>query len=235
MKKLLFFLAAILTFSNISAQMLDPVKWTTKLEKISDNEFNLIFTGNIDDQWHVYSQFTPDGGPLPLELLFKDAKGNFQLVGRASESKTERAFNDIFGVDEIFFSKKAVITQKVQIINNKLKAINVALEYQVCKDVCINQSKNFTFKLPQITKAAEDVGPTTSLDTTSAVAVDPVEITPQVTAAQQKILDPEKSASSKLWYIFILAFVAGLAALLTPCVFPLIPMTVSFFTKQSKT
>ena len=77
MKKTLFFLFSFFAFVNVNAQILDPVKWTTKIEKISDIEFNLVMDGKIEDSWHVYSQFTPDGGPIPAELLFENAKGNF--------------------------------------------------------------------------------------------------------------------------------------------------------------
>ena len=68
MKKLLFFLLSFLAFANINAQILKPVKWSSKVEKLSDSEFNLVMNGTIDDGWHVYSQFTPDGGSLPAEF-----------------------------------------------------------------------------------------------------------------------------------------------------------------------
>ncbi len=81
MKKALFILIAFLSLSTVKAQVLEPVKWTTKTEKISDTEFNLILNGTIDKDWHVYSQFTPDDGPLPLVLTFKDAKAYLQENG----------------------------------------------------------------------------------------------------------------------------------------------------------
>ena len=99
MKKLLL-LIAFLAFANVNAQILDPAKWSTKLEKKSETNYILTFNVIIENDWHLYSQFTPDGGPLPLEITFKNQKGNFNLVGKAKESKTRTAFNDIFEVNE---------------------------------------------------------------------------------------------------------------------------------------
>ena len=76
MKKLLLLILTFFAFANVNAQILNPVKWTTRTEKLSETEFNLVFEGTIDEDWHMYSQFTPDGGPLPLELIFKDSKDN---------------------------------------------------------------------------------------------------------------------------------------------------------------
>ena len=87
MKKFLFLLIAFFTFFNSSSQILDPAKWTIKVEKLSDTEYNLIVKGTIDSGWHVYSQFTPDGGPLPMKLIFKNQNNDFKLVGKATESK----------------------------------------------------------------------------------------------------------------------------------------------------
>ncbi len=237
MKKLIFLGFAFLIFLSSNAQILQPVKWTSKIDKISDSEFNLIFDGTIEKDWHVYSQFTPDGGSLPLEIKFENQTGNFALVGKASESKTKKQFNDIFGVDEIIFEKKVIITQKIKLLNPNLKTINVALEYQVCKESCINDKKKFQFAIPKT-----DLKPATSnenlsqeIDTTISKPTVNSENKTQV--AEKSIPEPiqKKEESRGLLTIFFLAFLGGFAALLTPCVFPMIPMTVSFFTKQSKT
>ena len=80
MKKLLFLFIAFLAYTNGNAQILDPAKWTTKIEKKSETNYILIFNAVIENDWHLYSQFTPDGGPLPLEIIFKNQKGNFNLI-----------------------------------------------------------------------------------------------------------------------------------------------------------
>ena len=239
MKKLLFLFIAFLAYTNGNAQILDPAKWTTKIEKKSETNYILTFNAVIENDWHLYSQFTPDGGPLPLEIIFKNQKGNFNLVGKTKESKTRTAYNDIFEVNETFFEKKVQIQQEISLTNPKLAEIKVDFNYQVCKDVCINVEKNFTIKVP----AAKLVA---TLITTDLVPIDSTKVAPAVTNStvdeKQVIkpesvstIDPKPAAKRGLWSIFFIAFLSGFAALLTPCVFPMIPMTVSFFTKQSKT
>ena len=239
MKKLLL-LIAFLAFANVNAQILDPAKWSTKLEKKSETNYILTFNVIIENDWHLYSQFTPDGGPLPLEITFKNQKGNFNLVGKAKESKTRTAFNDIFEVNETFFEKKGQIQQEITITNPKLTEIKVDFNYQVCKEVCINVEKNFTFSISAVTKTTSVVA-TDDLITIDSAKVDTVVSQTGITKTEVDIpektgtLDSKPATKRGLWYIFFIAFLSGFAALLTPCVFPMIPMTVSFFTKQSKT
>lgn len=239
MKKIVFLLLVFLAFAKGNAQILDPVKWTTKIEKKSGNTYLLTFNGTIENEWHMYSQFTPDGGPLPMEVIFKNQKGNFTLVGKAKESKTRTAFNDIFGVNETFFEKKAQITQELTVTNLKITKIEVDLNYQVCKDACINLEKKFTFDIPSAVVSASSVEsvvtvPTDSLKADTIVSPEEVKTEPVVAPLEVEKSDSKPASQRGLWSIFFIAFLSGFAALLTPCVFPMIPMTVSFFTKQSK-
>ena len=241
MKKLLFILIAFLAFANGDAQILDPAKWTTKIEKKSDTNYILTFDAIIEKDWHLYSQFTAEGGSLPLEISFKNQKGNFNLVGKAKESKTTTAFNDIFEVNETYFEKKAQIQQEISITNPKITKIEVNFNYQVCKEACINIEKNFSFNIPAASKPAEVATLATDLTTIDSGKVDTAVVNTDVNKAQSvtpekvPVLDSKSSKQRGLWSIFFIAFLSGFAALLTPCVFPMIPMTVSFFTKQSKT
>jgi thiol:disulfide interchange protein DsbD len=234
MRKIIFLLVAFLAFAQGNSQILDPVKWTTKIEKKSESNYILTFEGVIENEWHMYSQFTPDGGPLPLEIIFKNQKGNFNLVGKAKEGKTTTAYNDVFEVNETFFVKNAQIQQEIVLINTKISKIEVALNYQVCKQSCINQEKNFTFTIPSTTK--NDI---------ETIATDTAKISPTVSKSEEikdavvqvskgNVASLKPASQRGLWSIFFIAFLSGFAALLTPCVFPMIPMTVSFFTKQSK-
>ncbi|OXB04658.1 protein-disulfide reductase DsbD family protein [Flavobacterium pectinovorum] len=244
-KTIVFLLFFIFAFANSNAQILEPVKWTSKIEKKGNNAV-LIFDGTIEKDWHMYSQFTPEGGPLALEIVFKNQKGNYELIGKAKEGKTRTAFNDVFGVNETFFEGKAHIEQEIKIINPNLKTVDVDFDFQVCKEVCINSNKKFsisvpsTFKMdavPAITesKLDETKVPALVVDTLSAsVEKAKKETVKTEVAATSKEEIPAPASSRSLWSIFFIAFISGFAALLTPCVFPMIPMTVSFFTKQSK-
>jgi len=239
MKKILFIVVAILTFVTAKAQLVDPVKWTTKIERKSTTNYILTFSGVIEKDWHMYSQFTPDGGALPLELVFKNKEGNYDLVGKAKESKTQTVFNDVFGVNETYFEKNAKITQEIRVVNSKLSIIEASLNYQVCKQVCVNLEKKFQFTIPKNEIEENNI---TAVDTSRTQVKAPVIDTLKTKVdknsqgeAKTENLSSGASPQRSFWSIFLIAFLSGFAALLTPCVFPMIPMTVSFFTKQSKT
>ncbi|GIQ57940.1 thiol:disulfide interchange protein DsbD [Flavobacterium collinsii] len=246
-KSIVFLLFLIFAFAKGNAQILEPVKWTSKIEKRAGNNAVLIFDGTIEKDWHMYSQFTPEGGPLALEITFKNQKGNYNLVGKAKEGKTKTAFNDVFGVNETFFEGKAHIEQEITIINPNLKTVDVDFDFQVCKEVCINSSKKFSiaipsnFKMDAVAAVSESKLDETkvagiAVDTVSkATVLEKLELKKIDNATAEVVDNVQKPATSRsLWSIFFIAFISGFAALLTPCVFPMIPMTVSFFTKQSK-
>ena len=246
-KTFVFLMFFIFAFAKGNAQILEPVKWTAKIEKKSGSNAILIFDGIIEKDWHMYSQFTPDGGPLPLEIVFKNQKGNYNLVGKAKEGKTKTAFNDIFGVNETFFEGKAHIEQEITITNPNLKTVDVDFDFQVCKEVCINSNKKFSIVIPASfnMKAVATVSEVKEDETKRiGLAVDTIEkvVAPSTEKAKVEVVKtlekqkkPAPAPQRSLWSIFFIAFLSGFAALLTPCVFPMIPMTVSFFTKQSKT
>lgn len=239
---LLFF-----AFAKGNAQILEPVKWTSKIEKKSGNNAVLIFDGTIEKDWHMYSQFTPDGGPLALEITFKNQKGNYTLVGKAKEGKTKTAFNDIFGVNETFFEGKAHIEQEITIINPNLKTVDAEFDFQVCKEVCINSNKKFsiaipsTFKMDAVASVSEVKKDETKVVGLAIDTVKPTIEPSKVETVKKAVAEtsskeevPATDGQGSLLTLFFLAFLGGFTALFTPCVFPMIPMTVSFFTKQSK-
>ena len=221
-------LLAVMSIVSIGAQaqMADPVKWQSKIEKISDTEYKISLDAKLEGEWHMYSQFTPDGGPLPMEFIYNNAEGNFEPQGKATESAYESKYNDIFEVDEYFFAKEAQFSHVIKITNPALENFQLDLSYQACTDVCISFNKYFVFDLKTLT-AKEVLNFEDYKETTSGLKKD--------SSSEVKNLDVVDETDQKdLSKIFILSFLGGLAALLTPCVFPMIPMTVSYFTKQSK-
>ncbi|WP_432221209.1 cytochrome c biogenesis protein CcdA [Flavobacterium sp. TMP13] len=251
-----FLFLFLFAFAKGNSQMVEPVKWTSKIEYKSGNSFLLTFEATIEKDWHVYSQFTPDGGPLPLEITFKNQKDNYLVSGKAKESKTRTAYNDIFEVNETFFENKAKIEQLITISNPNVKNIQVEFDYQVCKEVCINSNKKFNLAIPASFKMVASAPSSTDVKGAEAVAEIPVventivtdvSVEPQDSVVNEgavaadnadgvtaDVAAPSPKSTRSLWTIFFIAFLSGFAALLTPCVFPMIPMTVSFFTKQSK-
>lgn len=239
MKKIVSLFALLITFLG-TAQIVEPVKWSSSVVKISDTELDLVITANIEDNWHLYSQFTPEGGALPLVLTYKNQKGNYQLVGKTKEGKYKKVYSDIFEIDEYYFSGTAKFTQRVKIINPKLKTIDVFADGQACIDGrCVQTTSNLKFTLPVI--KVTETATTETIDSvskpTDSVATTETDTTKQTVAPVKdtNIDKPADKEEKSLWTIFFLAFLGGFAALLMPCIFPMIPMTVSFFTKQSKT
>lgn len=230
MRKLAYLLLFLVSFVSMQAQIANPAKWQTKIEKKSDTEYTITWDGIIQEGWHMYSQHTPDGGPLPTEFIYNNQEGNYELVGAAKESETKTTFNDIFDVDETYFVGPVKLVQDIKLTNQDTPNVQVELAYQVCEEVCISQSNLFVFDLKTLTsvevKNFEEYATKTSATDSKDSAT---------SETDGAVVTNKKEEKRGLFTIFILAFFSGFAALLTPCVFPMIPMTVSFFTKQSKT
>ena len=231
MKRIFLLLIVCISFlANAQQGIIEPVKWDSKVEKISDTEYDIILIGVIDEEWHVFSQFTSEDGSLPSVLTFENTNDNYELVGKSKESESVKVYSDIFEVEETYFLDKVQFTQRIKLLSEDVKQITVNLDYQVCKEVCINKEENFVIAL--------DGG---------AVKLENVELDDRSKdLSNQLVLDLKNkdrlnngsdvvSSGGNLWKIFVLGFLGGLVALLTPCVFPMIPLTVSFFTKQSGT
>ncbi|MDY4043999.1 MAG: cytochrome c biogenesis protein CcdA [Marinifilaceae bacterium] len=206
-KGLLTFVFALLVgaYSAI-AQMADPVSWNFTHEKTGDNEYTLTFKATIEAGWHMYSMHTPAGGAMPTSFTFNEVGKGIELVGEMTETEPSKQFNDIFKVDEWYFENSCTFTQKVKVTDASVSTITGTVEYQACKESCVQLSKDFSFKISD-GKTAE-VAPA---DETAAASSE--------TAKED----------DSLWIFFWVAFAGGLAAVVMPCVFPMIPMTVSFF------
>lgn len=222
----LFFINLI-TFAQTDE---NPAVWSHEVHKISDTEYELVFKGKIMDGWHVYSQYTAEGGSLPSEFTFEKAGEDYELIGKTEESETIKEYSDIFEVEETFFKKEAIFTQKIKLLNPEVNQISVNLFYQICKEVCLPVDEFFQISLDGGGFVAEE----TSLDERSVALGESlkVDLKNKTLLSQSGVTDSE--GKSNLWVIFGLGFIGGLIALLTPCVFPMIPLTVSFFTKQSQ-
>ena len=231
MKKLIALFLLFFTIAISAQTEKNPIAWKTSVQKISDTEYDLVFSATILKNWHLYSQYNPDGASLPLEISAVDENPAFKLIGKAKESKTYKEYSDVWEKEEIFFKNKAQLTQRVQLTNKDITVIKLNLFYQVCKvgGVCIPFDDDYTFSLDgAIVEKKPVVISDRSIALSNAMKLD----------LMNKHLLKEgvnnTSGESNLFNIFLLGFIGGLLALLTPCVFPMIPLTVSFFTKQSK-
>ena len=262
LKKLLFNILCLfgVVFSLVAQEV--PVHFRFSVKKIADCEYDLQFNASIDDTWHMYSLAPAKDGPNPTAFNFIKSN-DYELVGNIKESKPLQAFDKVFDMTVNYFEHAATFTQRIKLKTNKKISIKGTYEYQACtEEKCIfPPSENFEFPLegsPNCTNAEktlstkEDLSKSTIAINSNSQTILPTshisESTKQLdsVSTQHSTHEPvnvlkshETSSpvqSSKSWWgIFIAGFIGGLAALLTPCVFPMIPMNVSFFTKQSKT
>jgi len=229
----LYFFFLTFVFSAAQAQVLEPVKWTTSVEKISDTEYDLVSTAKIDRGWHLYSQSVPENGPIATSFMYDVAK-DAELVGNTSEDEGRTVDDPIFNMRIKYFDDAAEFRQRIKVLNNELSIVKGEVEFMVCDDMrCLPPSYiDLNFDLSKAKKSTE-------VDETASLGGGMIDFqNPVKTDADKDIIVTEKqekaSDNTGLWTIFILGIGAGFIALFTPCVFPLIPMTVSFFTKQSK-
>lgn len=213
MKNSLVVLLLLLSCSMFG-QMYHPVKWSASVEKISEKEYILKAEATIQSGWHLYGQYIEGGGPSRTVFTFKNPQKSFELIEKTTEEQGHEVVDKIFDMKIKYFVDKALFTQKIKFISDDITNIGAEVEFMVCDDTnCVPpSSEELKFEFPNAKKVI-----------TAKTLV--------VKGAKEK---PQKS-SRGLISLFIIAFLSGFAALLTPCVFPMIPMTVSFFTKQSKT
>ena len=228
MKKLLF--AYLLCFSiSVFAQTKEnPVVWKTSIEKINDSIYDVTFKGAILENWYVFSQYNPEDASLPMVISIPEGEMGFKLQGKATESATKKKYSDIWGVEEIIFTKKAIVTQRIVLTNKELTQVKLHLFGQVCETACIQFEDTYTFSLNGSTVQKQVI----EVDSKSKLLTEKLTLNLKNTSLLKDSNTTTKDSS--LLNIFFLGFVGGLLALLTPCVFPMIPLTVSFFTKQSQ-
>ncbi|WP_138433149.1 protein-disulfide reductase DsbD family protein [Winogradskyella algicola] len=228
-KKVFLFSLLSLFFSfNLFSQELEPVKWDYEVEKVSDTEFILIFKANVDKGWYIYSQEQPSEESFAPTTYFEfqNVEGNYQLEGKTSEPDVPTIYDKIFQEEVKKFKDEVIFKQRVSLINKDLKQIDVKVDYQTCDDSkCIPSDFLFNFSLDGSEIVKEDI----VIDEKSKQLSEGLNLNVTGWDNYKAEVIEEKSNLS----IFFLGFIGGLIALLTPCVFPMIPLTVSFFTKSA--
>lgn len=223
----LFFLT-VMPLQVIAQTEDEPVVWEQQINKISDTEYELVMQAKILDGWHMYSQFTSEFGSLPSEFTYNGNGTIYELIDGTLESETIKEYSEIFEVEETYFKDEATFTQRIKILDPEINQIDVDLFFQVCKEVCIPMDKKFMFTLDGSAAEIINTVDDRSLALGQKLRLD-LKNRELLTQGQDTI-----ATGTNIWVIFGLGFLGGLIALLTPCVFPMIPLTVSFFTKHSQ-
>ncbi len=244
MKKtiVLTYLLALIGMLPMFAQMQEPVKFQTELKKISDTEAELVFNATIDAGWHLYSTELPEDGPVSATINFDKMEG-VELVGKLTPiGKVIEHFDNMFEMNLRYFENKGTFVQKVKFTSDTY-TLKGYLQYGACNDENCLPPTDVEFNYTGEVKGATAVPATKIIPSAQAKAEKPAVkknvtndlwepvIEQLATFGQEEESTP---ANQSLWIIFITGFVGGLVALFTPCVWPIIPMTVSFFLKRSK-
>lgn len=215
-----------------SSDIENPIEWEASIEKDSDSIYSLVFRAVLEEGWHLYSQkeASIDIAPIPTEFSYNASPETYELVGPTEEPDVEAVYDPVFEADIIFFEEEATFRQKIRVHGPEVEIIAEVL-YSVCDDEqCLPpEIERFTFfpEENEVTSGFTDL----EVEARDQQLTEELNIDLQGTASYQVA----KEEGSNYWNIFFLGFVGGLIALLTPCVFPMIPLTVSFFTKGSKT
>ena len=235
MKKLLVFFLVFAVY-HVQAQILEPVKWSFSSKKVSDKVANLIITAKINTGWHVYSQFIEEGGPIPTSFKFTPS-GDYRLSGKVAEfPKAVSAFDKNFDMQIAWHEKEVIFTQKI-ILSKPKTTVSGVLEFMVCNDEKCLPPTEVEFTIPvDLGSSPPDVSQ--SPDTVAGTLPAPAIPTDSVSISKGEIFNPlslpaSGQQGSSLWGILIAGFIGGLAAFFMPCIYPMIPLTVSFFTKKT--
>ena len=207
----------------------EPVQWTTQLNRISKTVVELEFNASIAEKWHLYSLEEFEEGPLPTEFVFVYDSLQLALAGPTTSGTPKVEFDQIFQIDLPFFDKEAVFKQQFKLLDAAVKEISGEINYQACDDrVCIFRTEPFRIALDGTALQQAEIELTEQDKARSASLT--------LNLKNREYLEDQLNTSgsdSPYWNLFFLGFLGGLIALLTPCVFPMIPLTVSFFLKQS--
>jgi len=263
MRKLLVFSLFIACACISQAQILKPIKWNIQLQESKSADQEVVFTASIDPGWHLYDMNLGEGGPVSTSFHFEKMVG-CSLSGKTfATSQVIKKMDDIFGMELRWYVKRAVFIQKIKITDLKKFSLSGYVEFMGCDDEsCLPPTpENFEFKssdlkgiatTPAQTSKKESVlpaAPDNKLEKTTADTLQIVKTEAANSLNNSSIWKPVigqlqafgksdsmdvVSAQSSWWLLLITGFLGGLLALLTPCVWPIIPMTVSFFIKRTK-
>ena len=234
MKKTLLFAALILFAVTARCELQNPAKW-----RFAYNNESLTFAADIDEGWHLYGLDIPEGGPRPVSFTVEHIEGAELIGGVAPESNAIEKYDELFKMTLQWYEKTALFKQRIKVTDPALFSISGEVEYMLCNDeVCLSPTRvPFVFgKEPAASSNPSPRGLLGSFDDIDTPQ-DKSESgwwTPVIDELKEMGDQTLTAADRSLWIIFLTGFVGGLIALVTPCVWPMIPMTVSFFLKQKQ-
>lgn len=227
--KRVFTLFALLFVLFVQGQTADePVAWTTELIQENDSTAVLVFNAKILEKWHLYSTQYFEDGPLPTEFSYTIDSLQIALAGEMATSEPKISFDEIFEIDLPYFDQKAEFRQRIRLLSKEVSELRGEINYQACDDkVCIFRTEPFVFSFNGKAAAVTPFNISDKDKAQSALL--------QLDLKNKALLNDvslNETDEASYWNLFFLGLLGGFLALLTPCVFPMIPLTVSYFLKQ---
>ena len=240
MRKLQFLLFFLFIVSSVAySQIENPVSWEYKTINKGDGIHQIVFDAKIVEPWHVYAIKLKEEGPIPTTFIIEKGEG-FKILGETKElTKPKIKFDKGFGFDVGVYAKNASFSQDIKVLTEKNVTVEISIEFQCCNDeVCLPPFIEI-FKIPldgYKNNSSENASTNVQSEDTSVIITPflPVDTSDSLNNSSGEITIDDEPQESSLWLFLLIAFAAGLAAILTPCVFPMIPLTISFFMKGSE-
>lgn len=241
---------SVVTFAQPGGDWTEKISWSFKVEKIDESHAYVVGTAKLAEHWHVFSvdhdMAKADFTGMPTSFTFTE-NSNYKLIGKLKDGKKPITHEDVLGTS-LFFEGTGVFKQKIEVLTDKSFDINFEYEFQICDEMgCLfppaqeTKVKVSGFKPGEEAEATVETNPEETPEVVDTAASHNDIDTTSVVSEEGNSEEGDKGSEKKeekeskgLWGIFFLSFAGGFVALLTPCVFPMIPMTVTFFTKQSK-
>ena len=234
MKQFVIILVTFLTCLNGVGQVFNPIEWTQDIEKLSNDTYLLKFEAKLEKGWHLYSQEeaeTDEIAPTATEFTYYNEDGSFELIGNTTEPDGIQKFDKVFEMDIKYFEEAATFTQKIKINSTSVKSVKASVYYGVCDDEKCLPPDEVEFEFSLSGSGSKSGVENFSVSESDKQKSEALKL--DIKGRDQFLSDDDVSDKSYIT-IFFLGFLGGLIALLTPCVFPMIPLTVSFFTKGAK-
>lgn len=237
MQRLYTIILSLMMFAfGANAQMLEPIVWSSTIKMTSNNEGVMTFKASIDDGWHLYSFDLPENGPNATKISFDKTSG-IELLGDIVPSRQPIDTVDlVFNIRVGWWDADVEFSQKFKVLEEGKYDISGEIYFQACNgETCIAPTtETFDFKEGQI-QATQDVNNVPQSQNVVVNKSSDSSWWQPTNVPAAKAQTPQTTTNAPWWQIFLWGFLGGLAALITPCVWPLIPMTVSFFLKKNKT
>jgi len=241
-------LVALLCFTGVYAQIVEPIKWSSAFKQTGAKTAEIVFTASLDKGWHLYGMIIPENGPKPTKFSFPKLE-NAELDGKVtSTSKLHEEYDAGFEMKLNWYVGEAVFVQKVKLKDAAAYLIKAEVNYMVCNDESCLPPTTEKFEFKGKSAAATTEQP--AVIPAQAVAIDSLQVAESATPAVSAVDSSDwwkpvitelrsfgetagSNTNTSLWLIFLAGLAGGFLALFTPCVWPIIPMTVSFFLKRS--